>query len=50
MKRYAALALLLAACQPDKPAATTTVPTPTPPGEAARPAAELPADTLHVAD
>ena len=49
MKYYAALAQLLAACQPDKPAATDA-PT-APPREGNGPAVTGPAaDTLHVAD
>ncbi|HEX8326672.1 MAG TPA: hypothetical protein VF629_03965 [Hymenobacter sp.] len=50
MKHYAALALLLAACQPDKPATTgPAAPTETV-GPATANAAGPAADTLHVAD
>ncbi|MBO2008803.1 hypothetical protein [Hymenobacter negativus] len=51
MKYYAALALLLAACQPDKPTATTTGSATPPAGDTASPtAAGVAADTLQVAD
>ncbi|MBF9220451.1 hypothetical protein [Hymenobacter ruricola] len=49
MKYYAAFALLLVACQPDQPAATTK-PATAAPSNAAEPSARPPADTLHVAD
>ena len=48
MKYYSVLALLLAACQPDKPAATTTAGSPA--AESRETGASPAADTLHVAD
>jgi hypothetical protein len=50
MKYYAVLALVLAACQPDKPVATTAAPTASSAGETSSATAAPATDTLHVAD